>query len=602
MKGLLPRGLELAIIAALASADEHDCSAWNNDCRGCIQNEDTTGWVTTDCQYCFASGECSGAVPKPYCGSSDWVDHGDVCEEPVAPHDCSAWNNDCNGCIQNQDTTGSFITDCQYCFASGECSGAVPKPNCDSTEWVDHGDVCVAPAVKQDCSAWNNDCYGCMQNQDTTGSMFTDCQYCFITNECSGAVPKPACGNAEWVDRDDYDRSCANPPHDCSAWDNDCGGCLANSDTAGSITTACQYCFSSGSCSGASPKPSCPEPGEWFGQDTSDVSCSDPPHRCDAWNGDCRGCLQNQDTMGTMTSDCQYCFVTNECSGAVPKPECGNNEWVDRDDSDRSCANPPHDCSAFSVTSSDAAHQNAACERCISHTDTTGSVETDCMFCTVTGECSGAYPKPSCDANAVDNNGWIGHWVDTGQSCSGPPERNSVDVVVDTASCVAKGVGGILNSVWGLVRFLGGLGHGRVGNVCTKVVSMLAGQGVGAVDACDTSQLCELLGPEAMICDAVFVGVCVVNSGEEFNACRWLLDAADINPTTICTGIEQELGIVEDNAPAQCADTLTSLCANAKRASVGNCLQCYNTHKSEAEGVGCSDDEANSFCSSGSGH
>jgi hypothetical protein len=157
----------------------------------------------------------------------------------------------------------------------------------------------------------------------------------------------------------------------------------------------------------------------------------------------------------------------------------------------------------------------------------------------------------------------------------------------------------MISSVWSLVRFLGNLGHGSVGNVCTKVVSTLQGQGVGAIDACDTNTLCELLGPEAMICDAVFVGVCIVNAGEDFNPCEWLLDAADINPTTICTGIEQELGIVEDNADSQCAEQLTDLCADAKRASVGNCLLCYNSHRSEAESVGCGDEEANSFCSSG---
>jgi hypothetical protein len=66
--------LFLTMMLGVASvADAHNCSPWTGNCGGCVANQDTNGWVDTDCQYCPANGWCSGSIVKPKgCGGSGW--------------------------------------------------------------------------------------------------------------------------------------------------------------------------------------------------------------------------------------------------------------------------------------------------------------------------------------------------------------------------------------------------------------------------------------------------------------------------------------------------------------------------------------------------
>jgi hypothetical protein len=143
------------------------------------------------------------------------------------------------------------------------------------------------------------------------------------------------------------------------------------------------------------------------------------------------------------------------------------------------------------------------------------------------------------------------HYVDHGQSCTGPPERNAAEVLVDATVCVGKGIGGAFESVVDLIKALASLtdssgdsSEGIVSKVCEKLVTSLEGTGTDSINACDTDKLCLFLGPEAPVCDIVMVGVCIVNNGDDFNSCKWLLDQAGADPKTVCDDIQKNLGLL----------------------------------------------------------
>ena len=208
------------------------------------------------------------------------------------------------------------------------------------------------------------------------------------------------------------------------------------------------------------------------------------------------------------------------------------------------------DCSKWSEKGT----STSDCEQCISNSDTTGDldIDTTCQFCTTSGICSGVYPKkPTCDRKTKDPNGWVAHYVDQGQSCTGPPERNAAEVLVDATVCVGEGIGGAFKSVVAVIKALASLtdsggdsSEGIISKVCKKFVGVLEGKGAGELNVCDTEQLCLVLGPEAMVCDIVMVGVCIVNDGDGFNPCQWLLAQAGADPDTVCNDIEKNLGML----------------------------------------------------------
>ena len=118
-------------------------------------------------------------------------------------------------------------------------------------------------------------------------------------------------------------------------------------------------------------------------------------------------------------------------------------------------------------------------------------------------------------------------------------------------------------------------------------------------DTCDTDTLCAL-SPQTEICELVFIGVCIINDGDSFNPCDWLLDQFDINPSNACNEIEQRLGIAADGE-TQCEQVLDTLCDSARRASVGNCYSCVSSHQSQVDAANCAGTAAEEFCGNG-GH
>ena len=118
-------------------------------------------------------------------------------------------------------------------------------------------------------------------------------------------------------------------------------------------------------------------------------------------------------------------------------------------------------------------------------------------------------------------------------------------------------------------------------------------------DSCDVDHLCAL-SPQTEVCQLVFMGVCIVNEGENFNPCNWLLDQLDINPTNACNEIERRLGIVQADE-TQCEQVLNTLCSAARQASSGNCFSCVSSHQAQVDAADCAGTAAEEFCGNG-GH
>ena len=103
---------------------------------------------------------------------------------------------------------------------------------------------------------------------------------------------------------------------------------------------------------------------------------------------------------------------------------------------------------------------------------------------------------------------------------------------------------GAIESIATLLYDLADLADGEISSTCETLVASLEGKGTGEIEACDTNQLCAALGPLAMPCDVVFVGICVMNAGNAANPCQWLIDEAGGNPAAICTQLEQQMGLL----------------------------------------------------------
>lgn len=141
--------------------------------------------------------------------------------------------------------THAGLSSSQYCVFTGKCSGVHPKPPCGGA-WKDHGESCSAPPPKKQCD-YDHDCKQCLLHVDTAGLTDTNCQFCPSTGKCSGETPKPFCG-VPWRD---HGESCTAPvaKRQCD-YDNNCKECVKHVDTSGLMTTPCQYCPSTGRCSG----------------------------------------------------------------------------------------------------------------------------------------------------------------------------------------------------------------------------------------------------------------------------------------------------------------------------------------------------------------
>jgi hypothetical protein len=527
-----------------STSNAHDCSPWNNNCGSCHANEDTNGWVDTDCEYCHATGRCDGTYSKPSC-SSGWADRSDGCAPPPPPpcedtNSCGPGQGDCD---YDSECTGNLVCGSNNCGGSYTCGAGSTSP-CGS-----YDDCCEAPPPPacEDTSSCGLGQGDCDTDYDCTGNLVCGSYNCGGSYTC-GAGSTSQCGSTD---------SCCTAA--TCADTNSCGlgqgDCDTDYDCTGNLVCGSYNCGGSYTC-GSDGRSLC---------SGSDSCCTAPTcadsSSCGLGQGDCDTSL---DCTGNLMCG------TNNCGGSYT---CGDGTSLCASDDD--CCTTAHDCSAW----------NNDCSQCILHDDTTGLVNTNCQYCTTTGTCSGTHPKPDCgggdDPNGIHTisfcmairymlpgvnwlflktmchvrvAGWVAHWVDHGESCTGPPERDPIDVAVDALQCVGTAVGGTIRSLSQLVTYLEGADSGSTGgaqneeSVCETVVNSVSNLALGR---CDTGPLCLTLGPAALACDAIFLAICVINEGNNVpNPCQWLLQRAGTDPRSICTDLSTELGEVVVGAPS----------------------------------------------------
>ena len=178
---------------------------------------------------------------------------------------------------------------------------------------------------------------------------------------------------------------------------------------------------------------------------------------------------------------------------------------------------------------------------------------------TYEGACDGEGPWSHYFSNTVEIGGvkespgdWIDH-VYHGTHCvkkrpGASRPLDVVDIALYAAQCVASGVFGMINSVVEIVQDIQQLADGNIRGVCETMVGKLQGGATGRVSACSPSTLCaELieLGPEApLICDLVFVGICIEQAGSSADPCGWLLDQFTGGNDNVCDQVANTLGLV----------------------------------------------------------
>ena len=178
-------------------------------------------------------------------------------------------------------------------------------------------------------------------------------------------------------------------------------------------------------------------------------------------------------------------------------------------------------------------NHNGDCSTCIASQDLSGWYTVDCEYCQASGMCSGS----TFDSCTDD-------WSATNCDPDLPEPMSATDVLYYTTTCFIGGAIGAIESIATLLYDLADLADGEISSTCETLVASLEGKGTGEIEACDTNQLCAALGPLAMPCDVVFVGICVMNAGNAANPCQWLIDEAGGNPAAICTQLEQQMGLL----------------------------------------------------------
>ena len=132
-----------------------------------------------------------------------------------------------------------------------------------------------------------------------------------------------------------------------------------------------------------------------------------------------------------------------------------------------------------------------------------------------------------------------------GWRCRAESPQSAEDILVHAGQCLASGTLGMFNSIAEAVSDISDLANGDASGICRQLLSRIEGKTTDQVAACNPQGLCtELLeaGPEApLVCDLVFLGICILNDGTSLDPCGWLLEQVTGGDESTCDQIESTL-------------------------------------------------------------
>ena len=323
--------------AAINPAASEVCDGVDNDCDGLVDGDDAsvTGSATW---YADSDGDGYGdatssteacSVPAGYVADATDCDDGDGATNPAASEVCDSVDNDCDGLVDDDD---SSVTGTTVWYADYDSDGyggswlsvvACTQPSgfvSDDTD-CDDGDASAWPGAEEVCDGADNDCDGTVDEPDATDASTwyadSDGDGYGDASDAQIACSQPSGHGADDTDCDDGDAA-INPGAGelCNGVDDDCDGLLDEDDP--DITgTSTWYTDGDGDGFGdaGSTTVACSQPS---GTVADDSDCADGDatvnpdaiELCDAVDNDCDGTVDEDDA-----SDASTWYADNDADG-----------------------------------------------------------------------------------------------------------------------------------------------------------------------------------------------------------------------------------------------------------------------------------------------
>jgi large repetitive protein len=316
--------------AAVNPDAQETCDGIDNDCDGAADDDDDD-YVGAGTWYADSDGDGYGdatstteacAVPSGYVADASDCDDGDGAINPAATEICDGIDNDCDGLVDDDDTSVSGTTTWYVDYDGDGYGGArlsttacvQPSAYVDNFSDCDDADASAHPGADEVCDGADNDCDGTVDEDDATdaSTFYADADGDGYGDAGStyDACSAPSGYVADASDCDDGDVA-VNPGASelCDGIDNDCDG-LVDGDDGDVTDTATWYADSDADGYGdsASTTTACSAPSGYVA-DASDCDDADAALNpgateiCDGIDNDCDGLVDDDDTSvsGTTT-------------------------------------------------------------------------------------------------------------------------------------------------------------------------------------------------------------------------------------------------------------------------------------------------------------
>jgi len=358
-------------VYAINPAATEICDGVDNDCDGAIDDADpsvtgqATWYVDTDGDSYGSSATSTNACSQPsgYVASSTDCDDTNAAIHPAASEVCDGFDNDCDGAIDDADSSVTGLTT-YYADADGDAYGnasvtsdacSTPSGYTSNATDCDDTDATINPAASEVCDGVDNDCDGLVDADDSSvtglttyyadadGDAYGDAAS--TTQDCS----TPSGYTSDATDCDDT-ASAINPAATevCDGVDNDCDGAIDDADS--SVTGQATWYADADSDSygtSATSTDACSQPSGYVASSTDcdDTNAAIHPAAtevCDGFDNDCDGAIDDADSsvtgLTTYYADADGDAYGNASvtSDACSTPSVYTSNATDCDDTDAS--------------------------------------------------------------------------------------------------------------------------------------------------------------------------------------------------------------------------------------------------------------------------
>jgi|EP01046_Picozoa_sp_COSAG06_P005292 hypothetical protein len=83
------------------------------------------------------------------------------------------------------------------------------------------------------------------------------------------------------------------------------------------------------------------------------------------------------------------------------------------------------------------------------------------------------------------------------------------EFLYEATICLFQSAYGIITNIVQLITLLATVSSGEVDSACESIVHTLGDASGSVVRQCDVSSICLAMGPAALPCDIVFLGLCI---------------------------------------------------------------------------------------------